>query len=302
MRKPFVTHKAARKGFTFIEVLFAVILLGIGFIMIAGIFPVAIQETQATANETQGMLLCRSALQQIQGSSLGVIYASGGTGLALGATGSASMQSMTNSENVSTSVFFTENRIYCWQAFYYRPTSAPTAQLFIIALRNPYFINGYSSGGQLYSNPPLANSGIVKAINYNSPATGYSTIDFGATSSTTIASWIPALATGTYIFVLGDTGASPHTSLTGSIFRLGANLSTSTEVEYELQPGWDLQNLNQATTTSNSVTIAFYGRAGNAYHNSLYNSSTNPLGSTEWGPVMDCAVLSAYIPAINNQN
>src|ERR1700728_2071132 len=32
-------------GFTFIEVLFAVILLGIGFTMIAGIFPVAIQQS-----------------------------------------------------------------------------------------------------------------------------------------------------------------------------------------------------------------------------------------------------------------
>ena len=39
---------------TFIEVLFAVILLGIGFIMIAGIFPVAIQQTAAVSDETQG--------------------------------------------------------------------------------------------------------------------------------------------------------------------------------------------------------------------------------------------------------
>jgi len=42
----------ARAGLTFVEVLFAVIVLGIGFIMIAGIFPVAISQTQSNVDET----------------------------------------------------------------------------------------------------------------------------------------------------------------------------------------------------------------------------------------------------------
>ena len=46
VRRPF------RRGFTFTEVMFAVILLGIGFIMLAGMFPVAIQQTQTTAEES----------------------------------------------------------------------------------------------------------------------------------------------------------------------------------------------------------------------------------------------------------
>ncbi len=41
-----------RRGFTFTEVMFAVIILGIGFIMLAGIFPVAIQQTEVTIQET----------------------------------------------------------------------------------------------------------------------------------------------------------------------------------------------------------------------------------------------------------
>ncbi len=55
-----------RPGFSFIEVLFAVILLGIGFIMIAGIFPVAIQQTAAVSNETQGTAVIRDAIKKIQ--------------------------------------------------------------------------------------------------------------------------------------------------------------------------------------------------------------------------------------------
>ena len=36
-----------RSAFSFIEIMFAVIILGIGFIMIAAVFPVAIQQTSA---------------------------------------------------------------------------------------------------------------------------------------------------------------------------------------------------------------------------------------------------------------
>jgi hypothetical protein len=42
----------ARRGFSFIEILFAVMVLGVGFIMIAAIFPVAIRQAQGTVEET----------------------------------------------------------------------------------------------------------------------------------------------------------------------------------------------------------------------------------------------------------
>src|SRR5687768_8638459 len=55
----------ARGGFTFTEVMFAVILLGIGFIMLAGMFPVAIQQTAQTQQETVGASLALAAVKQI---------------------------------------------------------------------------------------------------------------------------------------------------------------------------------------------------------------------------------------------
>lgn len=44
--------RRVRRGFSFTEILFAVMILGIGFIMVAAMFPVAIQQTQATSDET----------------------------------------------------------------------------------------------------------------------------------------------------------------------------------------------------------------------------------------------------------
>ena len=49
-----------RRGFTFTEILFAVMILGIGFIMVAAIFPVAIQQTEANNQETIAASIGRS--------------------------------------------------------------------------------------------------------------------------------------------------------------------------------------------------------------------------------------------------
>lgn len=56
----------SRTGFTFAEVLFAVILLGIGFIMLAGMFPVAISQSQTNISETQAASMAQAAARIIQ--------------------------------------------------------------------------------------------------------------------------------------------------------------------------------------------------------------------------------------------
>src|SRR5579862_785547 len=50
-----------RRAFSFAEILFAVMILGIGFIMVAAIFPVAIKQTQLTGQETVGATLAVEA-------------------------------------------------------------------------------------------------------------------------------------------------------------------------------------------------------------------------------------------------
>lgn len=51
-----------RRGFSFTEVLFAVMILGIGFILIAGIFPVAISQTALSQDDTIGASTARGAV------------------------------------------------------------------------------------------------------------------------------------------------------------------------------------------------------------------------------------------------
>ena len=50
--KPLRSPCLRSSGFSFVEVLFAVIILGVGFIMIAAVFPVAIRQTKSTIDET----------------------------------------------------------------------------------------------------------------------------------------------------------------------------------------------------------------------------------------------------------
>src|SRR5688572_17489562 len=57
-----------RQGFNFVELLFAVMLLGIGFIMVAAIFPVTIQQTAATLDDSVGQsmqLNARNAIAEV---------------------------------------------------------------------------------------------------------------------------------------------------------------------------------------------------------------------------------------------
>ena len=60
-----VPAPARRRGYSFPEVLFAVIVLGIGFIMIAAVFPVAIQQSKVTADETVAATAARAGVATV---------------------------------------------------------------------------------------------------------------------------------------------------------------------------------------------------------------------------------------------
>lgn len=59
MDRPATPTSPRRRGFSFTEVLFAVMILGVGFIMVAAIFPVAIQQSRTTAEETTAAAVAR---------------------------------------------------------------------------------------------------------------------------------------------------------------------------------------------------------------------------------------------------
>src|SRR3978361_1570675 len=55
----------SRTAFSFAEVMFAVVILGIGFIMIAAIFPVAMQQSQATNDESIAAAISRESANTV---------------------------------------------------------------------------------------------------------------------------------------------------------------------------------------------------------------------------------------------
>ena len=84
-----------RAGMTLIEILAAIFILGMGLIMVAASFPVALSQTQGMKDETQSAMAARSAMAVVR--SLG--YARG-----LAATQIINMQSATPFGNNSTTV------------------------------------------------------------------------------------------------------------------------------------------------------------------------------------------------------
>lgn len=152
-----------RRGFNFIEVLFAVILLGLGFIMIAGIFPVALQQSTQTASETTGALVARDAMRTIQqiadyeGASAlfpPVTDNYAATPYNFGTTGMASFVPFQHSvavpavpaplntilDAIGGNCYYASDHRYGWVGFYRRVTiNDPYAQVVVIVLQNPNF-------------------------------------------------------------------------------------------------------------------------------------------------------------------
>ncbi len=56
----------ARSGFSLIEILFAIFILGIGLLMVAAVFPVAIKWTNQDVQSTVGLVIARGAVAQVK--------------------------------------------------------------------------------------------------------------------------------------------------------------------------------------------------------------------------------------------
>lgn len=71
-------------GFSLIEILFAIFILGIGLLMVAAVFPIAIKWTNQDVHSTIGLVISRSAVAQLKATGLAgttAVTASGLSGL-----------------------------------------------------------------------------------------------------------------------------------------------------------------------------------------------------------------------------
>jgi hypothetical protein len=157
--------RAARPAFTFLEVLFAVIIVGIGFIMIAAIFPVAISQTQANVSEATGIAVGRDAIRYLQGQ-LALPIPPGTTGPSLPVTTEIPSSNypvivpMQAVPGLNLNQVLTADRRFTWTALYRRDIQKQTvngafvqlpaayAQLYVVVSQNT------AEGQVTYGSPP----------------------------------------------------------------------------------------------------------------------------------------------------
>ncbi|MGD0389437.1 MAG: hypothetical protein ABSC42_10835 [Tepidisphaeraceae bacterium] len=323
-------------AFTFIEVLFAVILLGIGFIMIAGVFPVAIQQTAAVSDETQGTLLAHDAIKKIQAVADGMVNGTASTLTLFPATGTSAapqVWAITTSSPptyimttpftglmaaLGADSFFTADHRYGWVGFYRRDSiTNPFAQVYVIALQNPNFANylyPVPSSGQTtisgpvpppvppstygYSpiSPPTAATSIQASFYYNTDGTTTVVLAYPTGQAS------PNGTTGAYVLV----ATSGTSNMVGRFFRLG-NVSAVTPGStppsglyqtFVLQSGSDITPADGYTPSA--TTAAFTGSVwliGAAPMPDASGGFTGPFS----GPNQDIGVATGFI-RVNTAN
>ena len=127
-------RKPKRRGFSFVEILFAVMILGIGFIMIAGIFPVAINQTQSNGDETIAATTARQGAAIIASMpntaalmvSDGTVHRFGPSGLtaSVSGVGTSSDPDMALWNQLNGAQVLSEDPRYAWVPFYCRRNDA----------------------------------------------------------------------------------------------------------------------------------------------------------------------------------
>ncbi len=124
---PFTSQLTCRHtAFTLTEVLFAVILLGIGFIMVAAMFPVAIQQNRTTTEQTAATQLARAGINHLQQIATDEVMPATAGNVRI------------NSElwsRIEGSLINADDPRFAWTALYAREGGAQFAQVFVIALQ-----------------------------------------------------------------------------------------------------------------------------------------------------------------------
>ena len=236
-----------RRGFTFAEIMFAVMIMGIGFIMIAAMFPVAILQTQMTQEESVAASVAQVAMQYMQRSALSADYPHYNSQWSLGTAPKDRIQPLPITltggvpplmawDKMCGSMIFKQDPRYAWVPLYRRNKDNNYAQVvfFIVQTRlgDSYASTdvvplGNTPGNQ-NSYPPLFPRKVtISSLSYGGDDPD--TISFDAASA-------DMLATGAFVVIGQTTGA---VDLPTRIYRLGNQTSNTT---YELAPGFGMSS------------------------------------------------------------
>lgn len=282
------------RGFTFTEVLFAVILLGIGFIMIAAMFPVAIQQTQLNVEESVGAAIARAAtktMQQVARADLvPATTAPGqdaGTNPAVYSFRDQRMQEALAEplwRTVRGNLILSSDSRYAWIPLFSRgqlPDGRPqdTARLIVICVQA-------RAGGGIYNtqldvfrgaSPADPTDGAPATLEPRNIKVKLIYNSDGSSTAEITAGEYDAAGEGAFI-VISDAGSRHQAN--GRVYRLG---NRSGNNRWDLYPGWDLGS--KADELDNAWAL-MVGRARTdpADANSAYE-----------GPVQDIACYTTFV-------
>lgn len=301
----FARRSSRRPGFTFTEVLFAVMIMGIGFIMIAAMFPATIRQTATTIEETNGAMIARAAAQYLQ--SIASDQTMPPTATAPNVPGIVKAISPVNNEatvafdRCQGNFIMSQNRRYGWVACYRRDVTdqgpADYAQVFVIAAecrnRSEYLVPGNAVAAwddlQMFgSNPPTLAPRKVRVnvawdggrqqgvVTFTGSPGGGGAVD---------GSWIAS--PGAYLIIARDptTGTTPG-RLTGRIYQLGNPLGSNNV--WGLAPGGDMQVFGTAYDDYGLSGVEAY-MLGSGYA----DPSTNSFGYA--GAAQDISIYTTFV-------
>jgi type II secretory pathway pseudopilin PulG len=267
MRSRFTT------GFTLTEVMFAVITLGIGLIMVAAVFPVAIQQRKLTGEETTAASTAATGMQVM--TQIGAM-----NGMLPPNANVVQPLSPTAWQAVRGNLISSADPRVAWVPLYRRGAGSPTAQVFIIGVqvRNA---STFTAADVTGSPANLEPRDVEVSI---TDGTG------GAVDTIVIAGSNPAAAgDGAFVIISNDTGSGGW--MNGRIYRLGVATGNAPN-EYELLPGWDfspdlgpngVSGGGDDVTSINNAAAYIIGRGWD--------------GAAYTGPTMDVAAYTGFVPA-----
>lgn len=235
------------RGITFTEVMFAVILLGIGFIMLAGLFAVAGQQTIQTTEESSGASYAYGAGEYLRQFGDDTAWVpTGGAYVPL----PAAIWARVRGDLVSPM----DSR-FAWTAAYCRNSGEQFAHVIVFALQSR--VKGQFDASDVVRNgfqPATLDPkpvSVVQMLNID-PGVDRVVLNVADPAAT------PA-ASGAFLVIAQGNFA-------GRIYRLGNQVNSNT---WELQPGYDLKS--PAENIGSPVPALLVGKANTAASNQTAN-------------------------------
>ena len=249
-------------GFNFAEVLFAVMLLGIGFIMVAALFPVALVQTKITQEETAGASIARGGANYLE--QIATDYptpAVAGTNFPVLPATNNLVRTLAGDDYIRGAMTLSSDGRYGWVPFFRRagsiapdddgdpstplrpkPDWASFAQVYMV----PVAVRNRSAFDRGYPNVIAAADGsavlVANVVDSTATPLGVDYIEFpaGAGLNDTDDNYT-AVGEGSYVIIANVTAPAGAFARIGHIFRIGSPTEGQTGYprRWTLVPGND---------------------------------------------------------------